>query len=250
MPCKSFLWDRDDILYGMECEGREPFLVMLSSRKGIAGEDLKKYARMHREDHTVPPLVDAVYDYEDSVIFIEVKRFAHPKAVLGVVKRLLSKEKVSDKSLPWGSGWKTLLFKLRHPSFVLPRGYYDVEPLMGFIRSLPEDVWMDLQRKVTSLKVRKVSYLQTRLVEKFKYTYETLSEEWIRGRQVYYFVVLFAKPLWLSRSDMRIFSYLLRHNIVNHLRENSQGIYVLFQSSELLDVDVMYHHYIRGYSHV
>ncbi len=249
MPCNHFVWDRDDILYGMKCEGREPFLVMLSSKDGIAGDDLKEYARLHREDRRVPPLVDAVYDYEDSVIFIEVKRFAHPRAVLGVVKRLLEDDKISDKALPWGSGWKTLLFKLRQPSFVLPRGYEDVEPLMEFIRTMPENVWHNLYEKVKRLKVRKVSFLQERLIEKYLSTYETLEKSMIRDRDVYYFVLLFAKPLWLSRSDMQIFSYILRQKVWQHIKGKTKGMYILFQGNELLDVDIMYHHYLRGYWH-
>jgi len=245
VPCKHLLWDRDDILYGMECVGREPFLVMLSSRAGIAGEDLKEYVRCSREDKKVPPIVDAVYDYGDVVVFIEVKRFAHPTAILGVLKRLIAGEGVSDKALPWGTGWKALLEMLREPTFVIPRGYEDMEPLVEFIRALPDNVWSVLLDKVERLKVRKVSYLQTRLYEKYIYTYESLKQSYINDRDVYYFVLLYAKPLWLSRSDMRIFSYILRQNIWNKIKSQAAGMYILFQTHDLLHVDTLYHRYVR-----
>ena len=249
MPCNRFIWDRDDILYGMLCTGREPFLVMLSTKDGIAGDELKEYVRNHRKDGMVPALVDAVYDYGDSILFVEIKRFAHPRAVLGVVKRLLEGEKVNDKALPWGSGWKNLLIKLRHPSFVLPKGYEDVEPLMEFVRDIPETQWNTLKDQIRKLRVRKISLLQRRLIDKYHGTYTTLQDVMIKNRDVYYFVILFAKPLWLSRSDMQIFSFILRQNIWDKIKAYAKGMYIFFQGNELLDVDILYYHYLRRYWH-
>ncbi len=243
MPCEDIVWDRDDILYGTRCSGREPFLVMLSSKDGIVGDDIKEYARVHREDGKVPPLVDAIYDYGSSILIFEIKRFAHPRAVLGVVKRIREGEKVPDKALPWGSGWKRLLVKMRDPSFVLPRGYEDLDTLLRFVRNIPEAEWKDFLPVIEGLKVRKVSHLRNRLIEKYLYTYETFGD-FVKGKEIHYFVVLFAKPLWLSRQDMKIFSFILRQRIWGEIKDKVDSLHIFFQGSELFDVDVFYEHYI------